>query len=590
MKKIIFILVVIVVFNLKNSISQSYSSDYHKNVEKITQVLQYMKFVYVDTISLNKYIEKGIAEMFKELDPHSVYISKEEVEKTNEPLVGNFEGVGIQFQIIKDTIYVVGVINGGPSEQVGIMNGDKFIKVDTSIATGSKIDSKWVFDHLRGKKGTKVKMVMKRKGVKDLLEFTVARDKIPITSIDCFFMADKEIGYIKLDRFAQTSMEELKKAMSDLKNRGMKHLIFDLRGNGGGYLGVAVQLADEFLDKSKLIVYTEGAASPKQTYNAKNKGAFEKGKLIILIDEGSASASEIVSGAIQDWDRGIIMGRRSFGKGLVQKSLELNDKSMIRLTTSRYYTPTGRSIQKPYDDGLDDYYKDLAKRYQHGEYVNKDSIKFPDSLKYYTNSNRVVYGGGGIMPDIFIPLDTNRVNSFYSSLNRQGIFNNYVMAIIDNKKSELLKQYPNFESFNKNFVIDEKIFNDFIKYANNEGVSDTVNFVFTDFMKSFIENSNDTLNKTFNSINTLDNNKMNYDFNKTFEEFVKQEINKNQNPKVKSETDKYIKYQLKFVFARYLYDFSSALQYWTKEVDETYKKAYEVIKNDKLFKEMNVSY
>lgn len=564
--------------------AQTSAEDYRKYSEKMTTVLQLIKFGYVDTVSLNKYVEKGIIEMLKDLDPHTAYISTEEVERTNEPLVGNFEGVGIQFQVVKDTIVVANVINGGPAERVGVMAGDKIVKIDTSNAVGKHVTTKWIFDHLRGKKGTNVVVYMLRRGYNEPIAFNIERDKIPINSIDAYYMVTPEVGYIKLDRFAQTTMDEFRKALSVLKLKGMKHLIFDLRGNGGGYLGTAIELADEFLPKDKQIVYTEGAASPIQRHFSTMRGGFEAGRLVILIDEGSASASEIVSGAVQDWDRGILIGRRSFGKGLVQKPFTLNDGSVIRLTTARYHTPTGRCIQKPYEDGLDDYYMDFSKRMKHGEFLSSDSIKFPDSLKYYTPNKRVVYGGGGIMPDIFIPMDTSRLNDFYTQLFRKGVFNTFIMQYLDVNRTKLKEQYPNADSFVTNFKVDQPLLDDFYAFAAKEGVTDTVSYNFVDMMNLYLKTNKDTLNKTIQTLDDLTN----AQFIKKFNDFSTFEMSKKHNPSLSAETLKYTKLQLKFLLARNLFDFATGLKIWS-EVDDAFNSALQVIQDEKRFKKMKIN-
>jgi carboxyl-terminal processing protease len=575
-------------FLFLNLSAQTNSDDYRKNSEKMNTVLQLIKFGYVDSVSLNKYVEKGVVEMLKELDPHTAYISTEEVERTNEPLVGNFEGVGIQFQILKDTIIVASVINGGPSEKVGILAGDKIVKIDTLDAVGKHLVNKWVFDHLRGKKGTTVVIQIMRRGSSEPLTFTIIRDKIPINSIDAYYMVAPEVGYIKLDRFAQTTMDEFRKAIAVLKINGMKHLIFDLRGNGGGYLGTAIDLSDEFLPAEKQIVYTEGSSSPIQRYYATAKGEFENGRLVILIDEGSASASEIVSGAVQDWDRGILIGRRSFGKGLVQKPYTLNDGSVIRLTTARYHTPTGRCIQKPYVDGLDDYYLDFSKRMKHGEFLNADSIKFPDSLKYFTPSKRVVYGGGGIMPDIFIPMDTNKLSSYYTNLFRKGVFNNFVMQYLDANRKQLKEKYPYSVDFIKSYTVEQSMLDELYAFGAKEGVTDSSTFNFSEMMNAFILVSKDTMNKIINSSEAISNPSKSIQFITAFNEYVTKENNRKNDPKLALETLKYIKLQMKFLLARNLYDFSAGLQIWA-EVDDAYLKALQVIQDEKLFKKMKIN-
>ena len=441
------------------------------SIEKIATAMQLINYFYVEKVDQGKLAEDAIITMLKELDPHSVYISKKEVDDTNEPLVGNFDGVGIQFQLFHDTIMVISPVPGGPSEKLGILAGDKIVRINGADAFGSKITNSYVLEHLRGPKGTKVTVSILRKGQKDLLEYTITRDKIPLNSIDATLMLTPDIGMIKLSRFARTSMDEFHESLAKLKKAGMKSLILDLRGNSGGYLDVAVDLADQFLPADKLIVFTEGMSSPKQEFRATFQGGFETGKLVILIDEGSASASEIVSGAVQDWDRGLIIGRRSFGKGLVQRPYMLPDSSMIRLTTARYYTPSGRCIQKSYKDGADKYYEDVYKRFKHGEFIHADSIHLPDSLRYFTGNKRTVYGGGGIMPDIFIPLDTTFNSKYYTDLWRKGLLNEFSTQYIDDNRKTLVQQFPNAATFVDNFVFDDKLLNQFVEFADKKGVS-----------------------------------------------------------------------------------------------------------------------
>ena len=432
--------------------------------------MQLINYFYVEKVDQQKLADDAIINMLKELDPHSVYISKKEVDETNEPLVGNFDGVGIQFQLFHDTIMVISPVPGGPSEKLGILAGDKIIRINGVDAFGSKITNSYVLGHLRGPKGSKVMVNILRKGHKDLLEYTITRDKIPLNSIDATLMLTPDIGIIKLSRFARTSMDEFNESLGKLKAAGMKSLILDLRGNSGGYLDVAVDLADQFLIADKLIVFTEGLHSPKQEFRASFQGGFETGKLVVLIDEGSASASEIVSGAVQDWDRGLIIGRRSFGKGLVQRPYMLPDSSMIRLTTARYYTPTGRCIQKSYKDGAKNYFEDVYKRYKHGEFIHADSIHFPDSLRFYTDNKRTVYGGGGIMPDIFIPLDTTFNSKYYTDLWRKGLLNEFSTQYIEDNRKSLLKQFPKVKIFVDNFVFDDTLLGQFVEFAEKRGI------------------------------------------------------------------------------------------------------------------------
>lgn len=445
-------------------------TDPKETSQKLAATLFYIENFYVDTTQPAKLVETAIVSMLKELDPHSAYISKEELDAANEPLEGSFEGIGVTFQLSKDTILVVSPVPGGPSEKLGIQSGDKIIKINDEEAFGSKVNNKWVMDRLRGKKGSIVNVDIYRSGRKELIPFAIVRDKIPINSIDATFMLPGKTGYIKLNRFSKTSMEEFYTSMEQLKKEGMENLILDLRGNSGGFLNTAVELSDEFLDANKMIVYTEGINSPRQEYKSTSKGMFEKGKLIVLINEGSASASEIVSGAVQDWDRGLIIGRRSFGKGLVQRPFNLPDGSIIRLTNARYYTPTGRSIQRPYTEGVEKYYKDLYERHERGEFVHADSIHFPDSLKYTTPGKRIVYGGGGIMPDVFIAWDSTQFTDYYSNLIRKGVFNRFTLEYANSKRAELLKTYPKPADFKAKFEISDKMMEAFKALGTAEDV------------------------------------------------------------------------------------------------------------------------
>lgn len=440
------------------------------NLRKLATAMQIIRYAYVDAVNEPKLVENAIIKTLKELDPHSYYISKEDLEAANEPLIGSFEGIGISFQIFKDTVLVIAPIVGGPSEKVGVRAGDKIIEMGGDKSVGEKIDNQFVFDHLRGPKGSKVDIKVFRKGNENLLDFTITRDKIPMNSIDATFMVDDEIGYIKLSRFSRTSYGEFKESISRLKSEGMTKLIFDLRGNSGGLMQPAIEISDEFLKAGKKIVYTKGNNSPVENFNSTSRGNFEDEDVIIMIDEGSASSSEIVAGAIQDWDRGLILGRRSFGKGLVQRPFRLPDGSAIRLTTARYYTPTGRSIQRAYDSGVEDYYADFYKRFGNGEIMHVDSIHFPDSLKFYTPGKRVVYGGGGIMPDIFIPWDSTRYSDYYTDLIRKGVFNEFSLKYVDDNRKDLTATYKNMNDFANGFVIDENIMSDFISLASSKEI------------------------------------------------------------------------------------------------------------------------
>lgn len=439
--------------------------------EKFNALMGYISQFYVDSVAEEKIVEEAIISMLEQLDPHSIYIPRKEVEEMNAPLKGNFDGVGIRYQVMKDTIMVVNPIPGGPSEKVGIRAGDKIITIDGKTVAGVGIRSAQIQEKLRGPKGTKVSVEIMRSGQKEPLKFTISRDKIPIFSIDAAYMATPEIGYIKLNSFGETTMREFKVAFDSLKRQGMKSLIFDLQGNGGGYLNTAIELCDEFLGGDKLIVFTEGRAFERKDVFARKEGVFESGKLVLLIDESSASASEILSGAVQDWDRGLIIGRRSFGKGLVQKPITLPDGSQVRLTTQRYYTPSGRCIQKPYEDGSEQYYKEKYQRYLSGEMTFKDSIKIPDSLKFQTKVNkREVYGAGGIIPDIFVPIDTTTNSDYLNKILRAGVFNNFCLNYVDQNRIFLKSNYAQFSKFKAEFKIDQALLDEFIAFADKEGV------------------------------------------------------------------------------------------------------------------------
>lgn len=439
-------------------------------INTYSKALPYFDMVYADSVTNGLITEFGIRYMLEQLDPHSSYISLEDLHDMEAPLKGSFTGVGVRFQINKDTIVVAEPIPGGPSEKVGIMAGDKFIFIDDELVAGIGIKNSGVRERLLGEKGTEVKVKMKRKGVSELLSFTIKRDKIPIYSMDASYMAAPGIGYVKLNNFSATSVEEVRGAINDLKRDGMKDLIIDLQGNGGGYLMTAVNLADELLDGTKTVVYTEGRAYPKKLYNTRYKGLMEEGRVIILVDQNSASASEIVSGAVQDWDRGLIVGRRTFSKGLVQKPVSLPDGTTVRITTSRYYTPSGRCIQKPYDNGSIEYRKEKYDRYETGELFHEDSIKANvQDIHYTLEKKRPVYGGEGIIPDVFVPLDTTGTSDYFSQLLRNGIFSAFTLNYVNDNRESLQDKYPTFEKYNESFKTD-KVVKDLIKYGEKEGV------------------------------------------------------------------------------------------------------------------------
>lgn len=465
-KTLVLLISVLILFPMA-----SHSQFLSEEILKLMRVLNLVENNYVDTVNKYKITEAAVVGMLKELDPHSFYITKEELQKVNEDMSGAFEGVGVQFNIMDDTLMVVSAITGGPSEKVGILAGDRIVTVDSENIAGVGINNDKVFKLLRGPKGTKVDLGIKRKGVQGVETYTVIRDKIPINSLDAAYMINENTAYVKLNRFSATTMKEYREAMSKLTKQGAKHLILDLTNNGGGFLDMSTQLVDEYLDKDKLIVYTEGEKSPKEVMNSTSRGSMETGKIVVMVDEGSASASEIVSGAIQDWDRGVIVGRRTFGKGLVQKQYPLNDGSAIRLTVARYHTPTGRVIQRPYGKNDKEYHKDLAKRYQRGEMFSADSINFPDSLKYSTlRLKRTVYGGGGIMPDMFVAIDTSYSSDFLKAMNRRGIQSQFVLNYIDRNREELSKNYSDFTQFLTDFKVDETIMKELIEHAEKSNI------------------------------------------------------------------------------------------------------------------------
>lgn len=436
--------------------------------------------LYVDKVNEDKLVEEAIIAMLAQLDPHSVYSDAEEVKKMNEPLKGNFEGIGVQFNMVEDTLFVIQPVSNGPSEKVGILAGDRIISVNDSAIAGVKMSTEEIMSRLRGPKGSTVKLGIVRRKVTEPLTFNVKRDKIPLYSLDGHYMIRQGVGYIKVNRFAASTTEEFTKAMTALKKQGMKSLILDLQGNGGGYMNAAIDMANEFLEPKDLIVYTEGRGANRSEFFAKGNGSFRTGKLVVLVDEYSASASEIVSGAIQDQDRGLIVGRRTFGKGLVQRPIDLPDGSMIRLTVARYYTPSGRSIQKPYhstlsnggsDDSDYNYSRDLIERYNRGEMNSADSIHFPDSLAYKTiRLGKTVYGGGGIMPDIFVPVDTTYYSDYFISLATKGVVIRSTLRYVEENKERLLAAYPKFESFKNKYEVEEPLLSLLLQTAQEEGI------------------------------------------------------------------------------------------------------------------------
>jgi len=456
-----------------NSISDKLLPLGHPKINKIDNILDYIERDYVDTVNRAELEKDALKSMLEDLDPHSAYITASDFHQINDPLLGSFEGIGISFRIEKDSITVINTIPGGPSEKVGLMAGDRIVLVDDSLMAGNGITNNKAIKKLKGPKGTKVKVSVFRRGLPKLLDYNITRDVIPTFSLDVAYMVDDKIGYIKLNKFSATTYDEFKEALDDLLSQNMEKLILDLRGNPGGYLNAAIKISDEFLEDGQLIVYTEGKNRPKNYAYARGKGEFKDKDLIILVSEGSASASEIVAGAVQDNDRGTIIGRRTFGKGLVQEQMKLADGSALRLTVAKYYTPTGRCIQRPYEkEGFDDYFAEHYQRYMTGEMQSADSIHFNDSLKYVTKGGKIVYGGGGIMPDIYVPISSDSTLKFYNLIVNKGILFQFAFDFTDRHREEL-NSYTDFETFNKKFKMSNNDFQELVDFARDKGVKFT---------------------------------------------------------------------------------------------------------------------
>lgn len=472
MKKYIFSAIACLL--IINVFAQSIQNDKNNDaLRKIQLAVMAVKNLYVDTVNTEKLVEDGIRGMLNELDPHSAYTTAKETKAFTEQLQGSFEGIGVQFNISNDTLIVVQPVNNGPSEKVGIMAGDRIVLVNDTVISGVKMTREAIVKRLRGPKGSKVNLGIQRRGIKDRLTFVVTRDKIPLTTVDVAYMIRPQVGYVRVESFGETTYDELMVALEKLKQQGMTKLILDLQDNGGGYLKSAADIANEFLTRGSLIVYTQGRRVPKQEYTAHGNGKYQDLPLYILINEYSASAAEIVSGAMQDHDRGTIIGRRSFGKGLVQRPFEFEDGSMMRITIAHYYTPVGRNIQKPYEKGdKEGYEMDIEKRFKHGELYHKDSIHFADSLKFQTlRLKRTVYGGGGIMPDEFVPLDTTRTTPFYRQLWGKSIVLNAAFKYNDSQRKKLRKRYPTFEQFKAGFVVPEDVLKGIVDEAKKDKIT-----------------------------------------------------------------------------------------------------------------------
>ena len=452
--------------------AQQLNFGYNSPMRKIVLAEMAITNLYVDSVDEKKLAEDGIRGMIEQLDPHSSYSTAKETKEMNEPLQGSFEGIGVQFNMVKDTLLVIQPVVNGPSERVGILAGDRIVSVNDTAIAGVKMSKEDIMKRLRGAKGSKVRLGVVRRGIAGILKFTVVRDKIPVKTLDAAYMIRPHVGYIRIGSFGVTTYNEFMKAVETLKASGMKDLILDLQENGGGYLMAAVQIANEFLHNSDLIVYTQGRKVPRQDYCADGSGRLLDGKVFVLINEYTASAAEIVTGAIQDQDRGTVVGRRSFGKGLVQRPIDLPDGSMIRLTIAHYFTPSGRCIQKPYKKGdAIDYAMDIEKRFEHGELYSADSIHFADSLKYYTlRKHRVVYGGGGIMPDVFVPLDTTQYTKFLRQMAARSYIINANLKYIDVNRKQLKKQFATFNDFNAHFEVPQSLIDDVVQAAEKDKI------------------------------------------------------------------------------------------------------------------------
>ena len=468
MKKIFLVLPLFVALSLSVSAQRGMP----QAMQKLLNAEYAISTLYVDSVDEDKLIEEAIKGMLESLDPHSSYTDAKETKELEEPLQGEFSGVGIQFNMNKDTLYVIQTVPGGPSERVGVLAGDRIIYVNDTLIAGVKMKNSDIQKRLRGKKGSTVIIKVKRAGVPELITFRITRDNIPVHSIDASYMMDEQTGYLRISRFGAKTYEEMMDALKDLKKQGMTQLILDLADNGGGYLNAAIDMCNEFLERGQLMVYTEGENNPRSEANANGWGSYKDLHMVVIVNQYSASAAEIFAGAMQDWDRAVVVGRRTFGKGLVQRPFKFEDGSMMRLTVARYYTPSGRCIQKPYNRGdKKAYEKELLDRANEGEYYNLDSIQFNDTLRYATRLNgRTIYGGGGVMPDVYVPVDTSEYSTYYRDLSAKGIINQYAIKYVDKNRKSLNKQFKTVKDFDNGFIVSDEMMRDFIAMGEKDSV------------------------------------------------------------------------------------------------------------------------
>ncbi len=523
--------------------------------QKFKDVLNIVKAYYTDTVDEKYLVDDAIAKVLEDLDPHSSYVKADDVKRSEEPLQANFDGIGITFQVLKDTINVQEVISSCPAEKVGMRVGDRIVKVDDSSAVFKGLDNNWVIKNLRGQRGTKVRVTVMRKGSAESLVFIIQRDKIPIYSVEASYMAAPSIGYIKISRFAATTMQEFNKAVEKLRGQGMQHIIVDIQDNTGGYLYTAIDLCNQFLERDQMIVYTEGKHSPRSDSKAIGNGILKKGKVVIMINEGSASASEILSGCIQDNDRGLVVGRRTWGKGLVQKPFSLPDGSQIKLTTAHYYVPSGRCIQRTYEKGKKDYNDEYSRRLQTGELFGVDTFKQLDSLKMKTLfANRDVYGGGGVSPDYFVPLDTSMGSKYYNVLVRRGFLNQYIVEYLDKQREGIKQSYTSSDEFVSNYVVPDSLIQGMFENAEKD----------TSFLNDISISKND---KDTSKVSIIKKGEREWRTTKEYD---------------LGRSLRVLKIAVKSNIARNLYD-ASAFWRVNNEVNNSFQKAVEVIQKDVLF-------